>query len=279
MSIDDYARVEKAIRFIESNFDTQPSLAEIARSVHLSPYYFERLFKRWAGVTPKQFLQCLTLNHAKKLLDESRSTLEAAYATGLSGMGRLHDHFVAIDAMTPGQYKKRGAGLTIDYADVETPFGKCFLAISNRGVCSFDFVDDSNLDDSVRRLYESWSNAEISQNRSAVVQVINRIWHSTNGQSGKPLHLLVKGTNFQLRVWQALLSIPPGNVLTDEDIAMLIGQPDSIHAVSQAISKNPIAYLIPCHRVIKESGALGNYLWGTTRKKAILGREFAHKHQ
>lgn len=275
MATNDYYRIEKAIRFLESNFGNQPSLGEMARSINISPYHFERLFKRWAGVTPKQFLQLLTLEYSKKLLDESRTTLVAAHSAGLSGGGRLYDHFVSIDAVTPGEYKSGGVGLTISYGLHETLFGRLFIGISNRGICSLNFVESSSVDSNLNRLHENWPNARIFEDKVATRLVSKKIEQSVEERKNQPLHLLLKGTNFQLKVWQALLNIPPGYVLSHSDVAVLVGKPRALRSISNALSKNPIAYLIPCHRVIQENGVLGNYLWGNARKKAILGREIA----
>jgi len=260
----DYARVEKAIRFLDGHRLRRPALDEVAGHVHLSPYHFERLFQRWAGTSPKRFLQFLTAEHAKKLLRDSRSVLEATYESGLTSPGRLHDLFVTCEAVTPGQHKQRGVGLTIRYGIHATPFGDCLLATTDRGICALRFGG-------VMDLREEWPAATLVKDQGQTGDLCRQIFHAGHG----PFHLHLRGTNFQLKVWQALLTIPTGRVVTYADVAENIGSPNAQRAVGAAIGRNSIAYLIPCHRVIHSLGVVGNYRWGRVRKQAILGWESA----
>jgi AraC family transcriptional regulator of adaptative response/methylated-DNA-[protein]-cysteine methyltransferase len=250
----DYARVEKAIRYLDANRLRRPSLDEIARHVHLSPFHFERLFQRWAGTSPKRFLQFLTAEHAKTLLRDSRTVLDATLETGLTSPGRLHDLFVTCEAVTPGQYKQRGDGLTIRYGVHPTPFGSCVLATTDRGICALHFGP-------VGQLREDWPAATLVRDQRATGLLCRQIFEAGHGQ----FHLHLRGTNFQLKVWRALLKIPPGR---------LAGYGN--RAVGSAVARNPIAYLIPCHRVIQSLGIIGDYRWGRTRKRAMIGWESAH---
>ncbi|HNF93179.1 MAG TPA: methylated-DNA--[protein]-cysteine S-methyltransferase [Anaerolineales bacterium] len=266
-----YRLIEQAIQYIETNVHHQPELAEIASAVGLSEYHFQRLFTRWAGISPKRFMQFLTKEHAKQLLDKSENLLEATHQTGLSSLGRLHDLFVNTEAVTPGEYKSRGAGIDIHYGIHLTPFGKCLVATTDRGICNLSFVNASEgkaIDD----LVAHWSHANMIEDYQATAPLVNRIF--LGAQLDSPLKLHLRGTNFQIKVWEALLSIPTGALTTYEHIATTIGNPRAVRAVGSAVGDNPIAYLIPCHRVIRKSGEFGNYLYGSARKKAILAREF-----
>ncbi len=280
-SADHYRRIEQALRFLSENFERQPSLAEVARAVHLSPFHFERLFKLWAGVTPKRFLQFLTLEYAKDLLRDSSSVLAAAHAAGLSGPGRLHDLFVAVDAVTPGEFKLGGAGLTIFYGVHETPFGDAFVAATARGIVRFDFVDLPQTGPSREALRAdlaaSWPHAELQEQPAVTRPYVQQILAHGRSTAETPLHLLLRGTNFQLKVWQALLAIPPGHAFSYEQVAHLIGRPSAVRAVAHAIAHNPIAYLIPCHRVLRKTGELGGYRWGVGRKQLLLAWEGAQR--
>ncbi len=264
-----YRLVERAIRYIETRAPAQPNLAEVAASVGLSEYHFQRLFSRWAGVSPKRFMQFLTKERAKRLLDESENLLETAYQSGLSSLGRLHDLFIAAEAVTPGQYKSRGAGMTINYAVHPTPFGACLLAVTQRGICHLGFVDGD--DGALARLAAHWRNATLIEDNALTAPLVRRIFF--NADSNAPLRLHLRGTNFQIKVWEALLAIPCGALTTYERLAAHIGNPRALRAVGSAVGDNPIAYLIPCHRVIRKSGEFGNYNYGSARKKAILARE------
>lgn len=266
-----YRLIEQAIQYIEANVQHQPELAQIAAAVGLSEYHFQRLFTRWAGISPKRFMQFLTKEHAKKLLDTSENLLDTTHQTGLSSLGRLHDLFVSTEAVTPGEYKSRGAGIDIHYGIHLTPFGKCLIATTERGICNLSFVDRSEgkaIDD----LVTHWKHANMVEDYQATAPLVNRIF--LDAQIDAPLKLHLRGTNFQIKVWEALLSIPTGALTTYEHIATQIGNPRAVRAVGSAVGDNPIAYLIPCHRVIRKSGEFGNYLYGSARKKAILAREF-----
>jgi len=272
---DDYKRVEKAIKFIETNFKSQPTLEQIAQNVHLSKYHFDRLFKRWAGISPKQFLQFMTLNYTKQKLSESKSVLDASFDAGLSGPGRLHDLFVNFEAMTPGEYKNQASGININYGISHTPFGECLLATTERGICFLGFVDKDNHTRSVDQLFQNWPNANFIKNPKLANSAINQIFNQNHKVNSKPFNLILKGTNFQIKVWQALLNIPQGYIVSYQDIANYIGHPKSYRAVANAIAINPVAFLIPCHRVITKTGEIHLYRWGSARKKAIIGWEAA----
>ena len=273
----DYRRVAQAIQFLENNFREQPDLAAVAAHVGLSEYHFQRLFTRWAGTSPKRFLQFLTLQYAKDLLAQSTTVLDATYETGLSSPGRLHDLFVTLDAVTPGEYKRRGAELTIRYGVHPTPFGEALLAMTERGICGLSFVPEGARQKAVQEIAASWPQSELVEDAEQTRPFIEQIFRlPTNGKGKRPLPLHVKGTNFQVNVWQALLRIPAGMVASYEDVARLLGNPQAARAVGGAVGKNPVAYLIPCHRVVRKAGQLGNYNWGATRKKAMVGWEAAH---
>ncbi len=274
----DYFRIEKVIHYLEEHFQEQPGLEELADYLNLSPYHFQRLFKRWAGISPKRFLQFLTIEYAKKLLTEHHSVLDATYESGLSGPGRLHDLFVTIDAVTPGDFKLKGSGLQICYGIHPTPFGECLLAVTGRGVCGLSFITDSGKEEAVSELKDRWERAKLKQSPQKTKPWIDRIFHSDSRNDRDSISLFFKGTNFQIKVWEALLRIPTGFVCTYEDIASYIGQPKAARAVGNAVAINPIAYLIPCHRVIRKSGGFGKYGYGTARKKAMIGWEMAKRY-
>ena len=274
---DDYYRIERAISFIEENFKFQPSLDSVAGAVNLSKFHFDRLFKRWAGISPKQFMQFLTLEYAKNRLAQSQSVLDATYDSGLSGPGRLHDLFVTFDAVTPGEYKSMGAGLTIQYGFHPTPFGMSLIAITDKGICFFGFLDEkNNQEDMINSLRKNWPGAILKENVYRTDQLMKKIFGPENHQLEKPFNLAIKGTNFQINVWRALLRIPLGKFVCYEDIAKYIGHPESLRAVANAVAVNPISYLIPCHRVISKTGNFHQYRWGQIRKRAILGWEAAN---
>ena len=274
---DDYQRVEQAIRFLEANFRRHPSLDEIAESVHLSKYHFQRLFKRWAGISPTQFLQFLTLEYAKERLQESQSVLDAALDAGLSGPGRLHDLFVTFEATTPGEYKKQGTGLQITYGIHDTPFGKCLLATTARGICALHFAQTSDIPAAVKPLTDHWPQAQLVEDRRQTQPLVDQIFAPATADHSRPFHLLLKGTNFQVKVWQALLTIPPGAMVSYQDVAAYMDKPNAARAVAGAVARNPVAYLIPCHRVISRTGKAHRYRWGTARKKAMLGWEASRR--
>ncbi len=272
-AIEDYGRIEQTILFIEQNFSRQPSLKEIANHIGLSEHHFQRLFSRWAGISPKRFLQCLTLEHAKRLLTESNSLLDVTYETGLSSPGRLHDLFVTCEGMTPGEYKKQAEGLTITYGFHSSPFGECLLAITERGVCALEFVPGGERAVVLESLKQKWVKAIVLKDSKKTQAFADRIFNPVKDKQALPL--LLKGTNFQIKVWQALLKIPAGAVVSYYDIAASIGQPRAARAVGNAIGHNPIGFVVPCHRVIRKVGLIGDYHWGKTRKQAILAWESA----
>jgi AraC family transcriptional regulator, regulatory protein of adaptative response / methylated-DNA-[protein]-cysteine methyltransferase len=268
--VTDYERVAAAIRYIEDRRGAQPSLEEVAAAVGLSPRHLHRLFRRWAGITPKRFLQLLTLEAAKRRLDASRSVLDAAWGAGLSGPGRLHDLFVAVDAVTPGEYRRRGAGVGIDFGVAPTPFGAALLGRTARGVCHLSFLDDPLPgEDPVATIAEEWPAAELRRDEGVAAALATAIF----GGERPPLH--VSGTNFQVQVWQALLAIPEGRVVSYQELAAGVGRPRATRAVASAVARNRVAWLIPCHRVIRKMGETGGYRWGRHRKRAMLAWEAA----
>lgn len=271
----DYQRIETAIRFIEENAAEQPSLDQVAAAVGLSPFHFQRLFRRWAGISPKRFLQFVTVEHAKELLGNSNSVMETAFEVGLSSPARLHDHFVALEAVTPGEYKSGGGGVEIRHGVHDSPFGRAFVATTDRGICGLRFVDDDPAErvDWLRRV---WPGARLIEDRRSTRAVAEHVFDRDPARHGA-VQVLVKGTNFQVAVWKALLRIPPGRLVAYEQIARAIGRPAASRAVGSAVGANRISYLIPCHRVIRRSGALGGYAWGTLRKRAMIGWESSHE--
>jgi AraC family transcriptional regulator of adaptative response/methylated-DNA-[protein]-cysteine methyltransferase len=275
MATSDYARIERAILYLDAHGQEQPRLAEVAAHVGLSPYHFQRLFTRWAGISPKRFLQFQTLEHAKQLLAERRSMLDATYDAGLSSGGRLHDLFVTLTAMTPGEFKQGGAGLTIQYGLHPSPFGDYLLAVCERGICALRFLTGASTAEVLGELRAEWPRAALVEAPGATRLFAEQIFSSRKSREIQPLSLFVRGTNFQLKVWEALLRIPSGAVATYEDIARSLQMPRAARAVGSAVGDNPIALLIPCHRVIRKTGAFGDYRWGLTRKRAMLTWESA----
>ncbi len=270
----DYDRIETAIRFISTHYDTQPTLDEIASAVGLSAFHFHRLFRRWAGITPKQFLQSITVEHAKRLLADS-SLLDTSLELGLSGPGRLHDHFVKLEAVTPGQFKTLGKDLTIEYGTCQSPFGLAFIAATDRGICQLAFITQNSANEPLERLRKSWPNAYVSVNHDKIETLGETIFNA-DPDSPPTLSVIVKGSKFQVRVWKSLLQIPSGKLCSYSQIAQNIQKPSASRAVANAIGANPIAYLIPCHRVIRSTGTLGGYHWGIERKLALQAYETAH---
>ena len=267
----DYDVVAAAIDYLEKNFRSQPELAEVARHVHLSEAHFQRLFRRWAGISPNRFLQFLTAEHARELLRASRSVLDVSYEVGLSGGGRLHDLMLNVAAATPGEVKSGGQGLTIQYGFHESPFGEALIATTDRGLCNLAFTQDEDRATLLDELRARWPNAALAEDAARTRAIARQIF----GDSAGAVTLFLKGTNFQIRVWEALLRVPAGHAVTYEDIAHRIGHPTAVRAVGAAVGQNPIAYLIPCHRVLRKSGGFGDYHWGATRKKALLAWEAA----
>jgi AraC family transcriptional regulator, regulatory protein of adaptative response / methylated-DNA-[protein]-cysteine methyltransferase len=275
MMTNDYQRVAEAIHYLETNYRDQPNLEALAAHLHLSPFHLQRLFTRWAGISPKRFVQYLTAEHAKGLLANAHSVLDAAYDAGLSGPGRLHDLLIATEAVTPGEFKSRGEGLTIRYGRHATPFGDALLAATERGICKFSFLDQTEWTAAVAELRSQWAGAHLIEEPAYTQPLINQIFPPEPTGEPRRINLLLKGTNFQLKVWEALLRIPAGSVRSYEDVAEAIGQPNATRAVGSAVGANHIAYLIPCHRVIRKSGIVKEYHWGPTRKKAMLAWEAA----
>jgi AraC family transcriptional regulator, regulatory protein of adaptative response / methylated-DNA-[protein]-cysteine methyltransferase len=267
----DYERIKKAIEFIRSNFQQQPDLDAVAKEVYLSPFHFQRLFKDWAGVSPKKFLQYISLQHAKKLLHQ-HTVSDTAFETGLSGSSRLHDLFISIEGMTPGEYKNGGEQLQINYSFAETPFGNIIVASTAKGICHLAFADDEGK--ALKELQSQFPKARFKQVVDTIQQnalfIFTQDWKDL---SKIKLHL--KGTPFQIKVWEALLKIPMGDVSTYSGIANTINNPNASRAVGTAIGDNPVAFLIPCHRVIRSTGDFGQYHWGSVRKTAMIGWEAA----
>jgi AraC family transcriptional regulator, regulatory protein of adaptative response / methylated-DNA-[protein]-cysteine methyltransferase len=272
---EDYLRIEQAILYLENHYKDQPGLEEVASNLGLSEYHFQRLFTRWAGVSPKRFLQFLTKEGAKELLNQSENLLDTTHQVGLSSLGRLHDLFVTTEAVSPGEYKSRGAGVTIRYGIHPTPFGKCLIATTERGICHLSFVQTSE-GGAIDNLVADWKQARMIEDYKSTMPLIEPIFDLSYNNHGKPLNVHLSGTNFQLKVWEALLQIPVGTVTTYAGIASQIGKPSASRAVGTAIGHNPIAVLIPCHRVIRKVGEFGNYRYGALRKRALLAREFAN---
>ncbi|MEW5870873.1 MAG: methylated-DNA--[protein]-cysteine S-methyltransferase [Chloroflexota bacterium] len=272
---EDYQVVEQALRYLAEHYQEQPSLQEVAASVGFSEYHFQRLFTRWVGISPKRFLQYLTKEHARQLLEGSASVLQAAYQSGLSGPGRLHDLFVSLEAVTPGEYKLHGDGLRIDYGFHPSPFGECLLARTERGVCFLAFVSQGDRQDPYNDLRRRWANAELLEAPGRTAPLAEHIFALAFQPGEQRLRLYLNGSNFQIKVWEALLRIPAGQVVTYEDVAAYLGRPQAARAVGRAVATNPISFLIPCHRVIRKMGVLGGYRWGLPRKQAILGWEMA----
>lgn len=269
-----YNRIAEAIEYIKANFKEQPNLDEVAEKVHLSPFHFQRLFSEWAGTSPKKFLQYTSLEHAKKLLKENQATIsETAYETGLSGTSRLHDLFVSIEGMTPAEYKNGGKNLFINFSFAESPFGNIIVASTEKGICFMAFAE--NEENGFEDLKQKFPNAAFSRKLDWIQQ--NALFIFQNDWSKlSEIKLHLKGTDFQLKVWETLLKIPMGQLSTYGSIAYQIEKPNASRAVGTAIGSNPVAFLIPCHRVIQSSGIFGGYMWGNTRKTAIIGWEGAN---
>lgn len=272
--MNDYARIEKAMAYMVAHAAEQPNLDTVAAQVHLSAFHFQRLFCRYAGISPKRFLQALTLERSKQLIQASTSLLDIAHTLGLSGGSRLYDHFVQLEAVTPGEYKRQGEGVEIAYGVHETPLGSMFVAVTPRGICRMGFVDATNSEELLARLAKEWPLSTLHHDpdatRFAVAGLFNR-----SGDASAALSLHVTGTNFQIAVWRALLTIPEGQLASYSHIAQALGTPKSSRAVGNAVGANPIAVWIPCHRVIQQSGALGGYRWGLEKKQIVQAWELA----
>jgi AraC family transcriptional regulator of adaptative response/methylated-DNA-[protein]-cysteine methyltransferase len=271
-----YRKIEEAIGYLYQNFRQQPTLETIAEKVHLSPFHFQRLFSDWAGVSPKKFIQYLSVEYAKSILNDKQATLfDAAYETGLSGTGRLHDLFVKIEGMTPGEFKNGGENLTINYSYAQTPFGNILVASTPKGICHIGFADDEKT--AFKVLQQSFPNALFHQildlNQQNALLIFTHDWQKLH-----QIKLHLKGTDFQLKVWESLLKIPMGKLSTYGKIAQQIQKPTASRAVGTAIGDNPVAFLIPCHRVIQSTGVFGQYHWGSNRKTAMIGWEAAQSN-
>jgi AraC family transcriptional regulator, regulatory protein of adaptative response / methylated-DNA-[protein]-cysteine methyltransferase len=269
----DYERVATAIDFLTTHFKEQPTLEAVAQQVHVSPQHFQRIFTEWSGVSPKKFVQFLSVDYLRERIFNTSNLHEAADMVGLSAQSRVYDLFVNIEAVTPQEYKTLGKGLLIEYGTHSTPFGDCLVATTSRGICHLAFVDEQTKAASLSAFQQRWALATIQPNQAATAPVVQQIFGRRDAANRLPL--LLKGTNFQLKVWEALLNIPQGAVTTYQHIAQAVGAPAAVRAVGTAIGQNPVGYLIPCHRVIRKAGQIGEYHWGTTRKKVILGYEMA----
>lgn len=272
-AVTDYARIEKAIRYLDRERAAAPSLAQVAAHVGLSESHFQRMFTRWAGISPKRFVQHRTAEVVKRLLRERRPVLETTYEAGLSGPGRLHDLVVNAEAVTPGELQRGGLGVTVKYGFHPTPFGECLLALTPRGICHLAFVAPQSRTEALARLEHDWPLAHLVPDQSATRAAAAKAFPPPGSSAVPSLALHVKGTNFQLKVWKALLDIPAGEVTTYGQLASKLGDANASRAVGGAVGANPVSYLIPCHRVIRASGELGGYAWGPDRKRAMLARE------
>ncbi|MGB8327817.1 MAG: bifunctional helix-turn-helix domain-containing protein/methylated-DNA--[protein]-cysteine S-methyltransferase [Steroidobacteraceae bacterium] len=266
-----FARIARAIAFVDSHYREQPRLAALARAAGLSPFHFNRLFRRWAGVTPKQYLACVTGRAAALALRAETPVLEAAYSVGLSGSGRLHDLTVTLEGVTPGELRARGAGVQIRWGLSATPFGTALLGAAPRGLCYLAFVDRPRVDADAADLRAAWPRATLVRDDTYARELARRVWNGS--AANETLQLAARGTNFQLKVWRALLDLDANEATTYGRIAAGLGRPDSSRAVGNAVGANPIAWLIPCHRVLRAGGALGGYHWGVERKRAMLAFE------
>lgn len=268
--MNDYERIAQVIRFLDARHVEQPDLTTLAGRAGLSPFHFHRLFATWAGVTPKDFLQCLTFAHAKELLRDGAPILDTALKSGLSGPGRLHDLCVNLEAALPGELKSGGAGWTISFGFADSPFGKCLIAESPRGICHLSFVENEKT--SLVELQKDWPQAKLKRDDPAATRLAARIFarhHAVQraGSETAPLRVFVRGTPFQVRVWRALLQVQSGTLTSYGRLAGAIDKPNAARAVGTAVGQNPLAYLIPCHRVIRETGVIGDYHWGPVRKR------------
>ena len=277
-SVEDYEQIAQAIAYLRDNARQQPSLEQIASQFGLSPWHFQRKFKAWVGVSPKRFLEFLTVQHAKELLDKSASVLDAALDLGLSGPGRLHEQFVSIEAVTPGQYKRLGNGLKIYYGVHPCPIGMMLLAQTDKGLCELAFGSMEVLDREVNDMERRWPTAQIFHDPHRTAPTAARLFNPGNREQGgqkTEFQLFVKGTNFQVNVWRALLRIPEGSLISYKQLAQMTGNPSAVRATASAVGANPVSYLIPCHRILRTSGELGGYHWGIERKRALIAWDTA----
>lgn len=271
--LDDYGTVREVIAHLSGSYRDQPSLEALAQKMRMSPEHLQRLFTRWAGLSPKAFIQALTLNHARTLLDENASILDAALESGLSGPGRLHDLFVTHEGMSPGAYKMRGEGLSIAYGFHPSPFGLALLMVTEFGLCGLAFADPGEEVKVLADMKSRWPHAQYTEDSAKTAPAAAKIFAEPRFRPGEPLRITFIGTDFEIRVWETLLKIPVGKASTYGAIAEHIGSPKAARAVGAAVGKNPLSFVVPCHRVVGSNGALTGYHWGLTRKRAILGWE------
>jgi AraC family transcriptional regulator of adaptative response/methylated-DNA-[protein]-cysteine methyltransferase len=265
----DYYRIEKAINYLQANFKSQPSLEQLAEAAGLSTFHFQKIFKKWAGISPKKFIQFLTIEYAKDKLKQT-NLMNTTYDSGLSSTSRVHELFVNVEAVTPKEFKSLGKDLIIYYGFHNSPFGLCLIAATDRGICNLFFLNENEKVKALNEIKEQWSNATFIEDARKTDKYFKQIFNSNIKEK---LNVFVKGTNFQIQVWKALLKIPEGNLTTYENVARAIGSPRALRAVGTAVGSNPISYLIPCHRVINKMGIIGNYRWGSDRKRAMIGWE------
>jgi len=270
----DYERVAATIHYLESHFREQPRLEDLAANLDLTPHHFQRLFRRWAGISPKRFLQYVTADFAKERLRSSRPVLDVSLDCGLSGPGRLHDLMLTLEGVTPGEVKAAGEGIEIGYGFHSSPFGECLLAATPRGVCALRFIEAGDRQAAVQEVRDRWTRATVKEDRVRTGELFRSVFNPGNGRGGAyPLHVM--GTNFQIRVWEALLQIPQGQLVSYDDIARQVGNPTASRAVGSAVGANRVAWIIPCHRVLRKNAAIGGYRWGTDRKRAMIAYEAA----
>ncbi|WP_421980466.1 methylated-DNA--[protein]-cysteine S-methyltransferase [Roseibium sp.] len=270
---ENYAVVRQTLKRITLDWREQPTLEMLAKEAGLQPIQLQRVFSRWAGLTPKQFLQAITLDHAKALLRDSASVLDASYEVGLSGSSRLHDLFITHEAMTPGDYRARGAGLTIAYGFHPSPFGQVLIMVTDKGLAGLGFADPGEEESALEDMCGRWPAANYVHDQDATGSYAARVFDPGQWQEDQPLNVVMIGTDFEIRVWQTLLKIPMGQAATYADVAASIGKPKASRAVGSAVGRNPISFVVPCHRVLAKGGKIGGYHWGLTRKRAILGWE------
>ena len=272
----DYELIRRAIAFLSETWTEQPPLERLAQHLGLSPAHCQKLFKRWCGLSPKEFVQAITVDHARNLLGGSASVLEAAYEVGLSGAGRLHDLFVSHEAMTPGDYKRRGQGLEMAYGFHASPFGEALLMTTDRGIAGLAFVNEDagqTRAEALADMTQRWPKASYAERPEVTARHANLIFNAGKWAREQPVRLVMIGTDFDVRVWETLLKIPMGRAVSYIDIARHIGQPSASRAVGSAVGRNPISFVVPCHRVLRGDGSLGGYHWGLTRKRALIGWE------
>lgn len=268
--VTDYQRIERAIKYLIENCKRQPSLNELAAHIGVSSFHFQRMFTRWAGVSPKKFLKHLTIENLKKEIAGAKNINEAAEQAGLSSQSRVYDLFVNIEAVTPNEYKTQGKGTVIEYGFTSSPFGKCFIASTERGICAFQFTNNDE-EKIINELKDEWNNARFQVNDSMAEDVAQKVFYSSG--TPKPLNLFLKGTPFQIKIWRALIRIPFGNITTYAELAKASGDGNATRAVASAVARNPVGYIIPCHRVIRSEGVVGQYHWKPERKAAIIAWE------